>query len=49
MLKAHLLKTRGPQSIYYADNKRRTISLENSIKEVSLTIKTSTLESRKNN
>ena len=34
MLKAHLLKTRGPQSIYYADNKRRTISLENSIKEV---------------
>lgn len=34
MLKAHLLKTRGPQSIYYADNKRRTISLENAIKEV---------------
>ncbi|MDC7289550.1 DUF3644 domain-containing protein [Blautia schinkii] len=34
MLKAHLLKTKGPNSIYYPDNKNRTISLENTIKEV---------------
>lgn len=34
MLKAHLLKTRGEQSIYYKDNPDRTISLENAIKEV---------------
>lgn len=34
ILKAHLLKTRGEGSIYYKDNKNRTISLENAIKEV---------------
>ena len=34
MLKAYLLKTKGPESIYYKDNKNRTISLENAIKEV---------------
>lgn len=34
MLKAHLLKTKGPESIYYADNKNRTISLENAIREI---------------
>lgn len=34
MLKAHLLKTKGSESIYYKDNKNRTISLENVIREV---------------
>lgn len=34
MLKAHLLKTKGTDSIYFKDNKNRTISLENAIKEV---------------
>lgn len=34
MLKAYLLKTKGTDSIYYKDNKNRTISLENAIKEV---------------
>lgn len=34
MLKAYLLKTKGPESIYYKDNKERTISLENAIKEI---------------
>lgn len=34
MLKAHLIKTKGPDSIYYKDNKNRTITLENAIKEV---------------
>lgn len=34
MLKAHLLKTQGAESIYYADNTNRTISLENAIKKV---------------
>ena len=34
MLKAYLLKTKGSESIYYKDNKERTISLENAIKEI---------------
>ena len=34
MLKAHLLKVKGPQSIYFPDNPNRTISLENAIKEI---------------
>ena len=32
MLKAHLLKTKGNSSIYYKDNPKRTITLENCIK-----------------
>lgn len=32
MLKAHLLKSKGPSSIYYPDNPNRTITLENAIK-----------------
>ncbi|MCI9658705.1 MAG: DUF3644 domain-containing protein [Lachnospiraceae bacterium] len=32
MLKAHLLKSKGPNSIYYPDNPNRTITLENAIK-----------------
>lgn len=32
MLKAHLIKTKGNSSIYYKNNKNRTISLENCIK-----------------
>ncbi len=32
MLKAHLLKSRGDESIYFKDHKNRTISLENAIK-----------------
>ena len=34
MLKAHLLATRGESSIYYADNPKRTISLENCLQQV---------------
>ena len=34
MLKAHLIKTRGIDSIYYKDNPHRTITLENCIKLV---------------
>lgn len=34
MLKAHLLNTTGPGSIYYPDNKNRTISLENCIQKL---------------
>lgn len=34
MLKAHLIKVDGPQSIYYKDNPGRTISLDNCIKTV---------------
>lgn len=34
MLKAYLIKTKGAESIYYKDNKSRTITLENSIKEI---------------
>ena len=34
MLKAHLIKTRGAESIYYKDHENRTISLENTIKLV---------------
>jgi hypothetical protein len=34
MLKAYLLKSKGADSIYYSDNKSRTISLENTIKEI---------------
>lgn len=34
MLKAYLLKTNGPSSIYYPDNRDRTISLENCIQKV---------------
>ncbi len=34
MLKAHLVKTRGEESIYYKDNPDRTITLENCIKEI---------------
>lgn len=34
MLKAQLLKTKGETSIYYADNKGRTISLENCIQKI---------------
>lgn len=32
MLKAHLLKTVGPNSIYYKDNPNRTITLENCVR-----------------
>ena len=32
MLKSHLIKTRGEESIYYKDNPERTINLENCIK-----------------
>ncbi len=32
MLKAHLIKTKGLESIYYKDHENRTISLENTIK-----------------
>lgn len=32
MLKAHLINTKGEESIYYKDNKDRTINLENCIK-----------------
>ena len=32
MLKAHLIKTKGEESIYYKDNTARTINLENCIK-----------------
>ncbi len=34
MLKAHLINTKGENSIYYKDNKDRTINLENCIKLV---------------
>ena len=34
MLKAYLLKTKGNSSIYYKDNPKRTITLENCIKEI---------------
>ena len=34
MLKAHMLKTLGPQSIYYKDNPSRTLTLENCIQKV---------------
>lgn len=34
MLKAHLLNTQGNSSIYYSDNRDRTISLENCIQKV---------------
>lgn len=34
MLKAHLIKTNGIDSIYYKDNKNRTISLENCVEKV---------------
>ena len=34
MLKAHLINTKGEESIYYKDNKDRTINLENCIKLV---------------
>ena len=34
MLKAHLINTKGEQSIYYKDNQERTINLENCIKQV---------------
>lgn len=34
MLKAHLLKTSGPDSIYYSDNPNRTITLENCVRRV---------------
>lgn len=34
MLKAHLIKTKGNDSIYYKDNKDRTISLEKCIEKV---------------
>lgn len=34
MLKAHMINTQGPQSIYYKDNPRRTLSLENCIQKV---------------
>ncbi len=32
MLKAHLIKTQGENSIYYPNKQNRTISLENCIK-----------------
>ena len=32
MLKSHLIKTKGEQSIYYKDNPERTINLENCIR-----------------
>lgn len=34
MLKAHLINTKGEESIYYKDNRERTINLENCIKLV---------------
>lgn len=34
MLKAHMLKTMGPKSIYFSDNPDRTITLENCIKKI---------------
>ncbi len=34
MLKAHLVNTKGEQSIYFKDNPHRTINLENCIKQV---------------
>ncbi len=34
MLKAHLIKTKGENSIYYKDNPERTLSLENCIQQV---------------
>lgn len=34
MLKAHLIKTQGMDSIYYKDNVNRTISLENCVEKV---------------
>lgn len=34
MLKAHMLKTFGEKSIYYADNPHRTLTLENCIQKV---------------
>lgn len=34
MLKAHLIKTKGEDSIYYKDNLERTINLENCIKTI---------------
>lgn len=34
MLKAHLINTKGEESIYCKDNKDRTINLENCIKLV---------------
>lgn len=34
MLKAHLIKTQGMESIYYKDNNERTITLENCIKKI---------------
>ena len=34
MLKAYLIKTKGNESIYYKDNKNRTISLEKCIEKI---------------
>jgi len=34
MLKAHMIKTLGPTSIYYKDNTQRTLSLENCVQKV---------------
>jgi len=34
MLKAHMIKTKGDNSIYFADNPKRTIPLETCIKEI---------------
>ena len=34
MLKAYLIKTQGPESIYYKDNPNRTINLENCLQKI---------------
>mgnify|MGYP002509075202 CR=1 FL=1 len=34
MLKAHLLATQRESSIYYADNQKRTITLENCLQRI---------------
>lgn len=34
MLKAYLIKTKGPDSIYYKDNSQRTLNLENCLQKV---------------
>lgn len=34
MLKAHMIKSQGPNSIYYKDNPGRTLSLENCIQKI---------------
>lgn len=34
MLKAHMINTFGPESVYYRDNSNRTLTLENCIKKI---------------